>query len=431
MALLERLDHTRMVLDQNELSMRCIKWVEQKDQRGTPKLPQIFFSDGEPFRAANCYALSKIEGTQGNKMKTVVSIMNHMKAYADWLEAWELDWRHFPLKKKDRCLFKFRGYLIEQRKAGRLRPSTVTARMAAIVAFYRWAQIYGWVERKDLWEDHPKTLRFFTTTGFSRTMSVLSSELAIPNRKRHGDFLEDGLIPMKLENQKILLNFLYQHGLTELYLMTLIGCFTGARSETIRTLRLSTLERVIDDPMVPQMKNIAVGPGTHVKTKFDVYGHLMMPAELLEELERYATSARRLYRQSRASESHQTLLFLTERGNPYSEATFTKLISDLRKRLVESGLSQFKYFKFHQTRATFGTQLMMIALDYLENKVHALSFVCNAMLHKHESTTWKYIRFIEKTPVKEKLASEFMSLFTGNTGDTEKLVRQVVYDDAT
>lgn len=262
-------------------------------------------------------------------------------------------------------------------------------------------------------------------------MSVLSSELAIPNRKRHGQSLEDGLTPMKRENQKILLSYLHQSGLIELYLMTLIGCFTGARSETIRTLRLSTLERAIDDPLVPQMKNIAVGPGTDVRTKFDVFGHLLMPTELHEELERYATSARRLHRQARAKGRHQTLLFLTQRGNPYSEATFTKLISDLRERLVKSGLSQFKYFKFHQTRATFGTHLMIIALDLLDSKVHALSFVCDAMLHKSESTTWKYIDFIEKAPVKEKLASEFFNLFTGNTEDTEKLIDQVVYDDAT
>lgn len=431
MAVLERLDHTRMILDQNEVERKRIEWIEQKAERGIPKLPQIFFANGEPFRAANCYALSKMGGAKGSNIKTVISAMNHIKAYADWLEECDLDWRHFPLKKKDRCLFRFRGYLIEQRKSSRLSPSTVTARMAALIAFYRWTQTYGWVERKELWEDHYKKVRLYATTGFSRTMSVLSSELAIPNRKRHGQSLEDGLTPMKRENQKILLSYLHQSGLIELYLMTLIGCFTGARSETIRTLRLSTLERAVDDPLVPQMKNIAVGPGTDVRTKFDVFGHLLMPTELHEELERYATSARRLHRQARAKGKHQTLLFLTQRGNPYSEATFTKLISDLRERLVKSGLSQFKYFKFHQTRATFGTRLMIIALDLLDSKVHALSFVCDAMLHKSESTTWKYIDFIEKAPVKEKLASEFFNLFTGNTEDTEKLIDQVVYDDAT
>lgn len=156
MAVLERLDHTRMILDRNEVEKKRIEWIEQKAKRGIPKLPQIFFSNGEPFRAANCYALSKIEGAKGSNIKTVISTMNHIKAYTDWLEECDLDWRHFPLKKKDRCLFRFRGYLIEQRKSSRLRPSTVTARMAALVAFYRWAQTYGWVERKELWEDHHK-----------------------------------------------------------------------------------------------------------------------------------------------------------------------------------------------------------------------------------------------------------------------------------
>lgn len=54
-------------------------------------------------------------------------------------------------------------------------------------------------------------------------------------------------------------------------LLTLVGCFTGARSETIRTLRTSLSETAIDEPLSNGlMKRIPVGPGTGIKTKFDV-----------------------------------------------------------------------------------------------------------------------------------------------------------------
>lgn len=98
--------------------------------------------------------------------------------------------------------------------------------------------------------------------------------------------------------------------------MVLIGFFTGARSETIRTLRLSSLENATDDSTTPGIMRVTVGPGTQVKTKFDVRGSLLFPSQLLQELERYAYSARRLTRQARASEGDRTLLFLSERGMP-------------------------------------------------------------------------------------------------------------------
>ncbi|MBN0567144.1 site-specific integrase, partial [Pseudomonas aeruginosa] len=96
--------------------------------------------------------------------------------------------------------------------------------------------------------------------------SVVSSELSIPNRKSGGTALENGLLPLSDKNRNILLRFLHEQGKVELYLMVLIGFFTGARSETIRTLRLSSLENATDDSTTPGIMRVTVGPGTQVKT---------------------------------------------------------------------------------------------------------------------------------------------------------------------
>ncbi|HHC2480654.1 TPA: tyrosine-type recombinase/integrase, partial [Klebsiella pneumoniae] len=378
MAILERVCITPMAPDFSDRS-KGISWTPKEKGRVIPKVPHVFFDDGEPWLAANVYALGKLEAVSGNDIKTVTSNMGHLKAYASWLEAHGVDWHHFPKKKKDRCLFRYRGFLVEQRQAGHISPSTATARMAAIVHFYRWAQVYGWIERQPMWEDRSKTVQFYNAVGFSRTMSVVSSELSIPNRKRGGTALENGLLPLSDKNRNILLRFLHEQGKVELYLMVLIGFFTGARSETIRTLRLSSLENATDDSTTPGIMRVTVGPGTQVKTKFDVRGSLLFPSQLLQELERYAYSARRLTRQARASEGDRTLLFLSERGNAYSETSFTKLISYLRETLMSAGLKQFQEFKFHQTRATFGTQLMRLAMDVLPSQVDAIVFVRDAM----------------------------------------------------
>ncbi|MEL2330804.1 site-specific integrase, partial [Klebsiella pneumoniae] len=79
---------------------------------------------------------------------------------------------------------------------------------------------------------------------------------------------------------------------------------------------------------------------------------------------------------------------------------------------MSAGLKQFQEFKFHQTRATFGTQLMRLAMDVLPSQVDAIVFVRDAMLHKDEATTWKYVKFIEKEPIKEALSDEFFNLYT-------------------
>ncbi|KSR47061.2 hypothetical protein APB53_28565 [Pseudomonas aeruginosa] len=430
MAILERVCITPMVPNFSDRS-KGILWALKENGRAIPKVPHIFFKNGEPWLAANTYALDKLQSVSGNDIRTVTSNMGHLRAYACWLEDHGTDWRHFPRKKKERCLFRYRGFLIEQRQAGLVSPSTATARMAAIVHFYRWSQVYGWIERQPIWEDRAKTVQFYNAVGFSRTMSVISSELSIPNRKRTAAALESGLLPLSDENRNILLHFLHEQGKVELYLMAMIGFFTGARSETIRTLRLPSLENAVDDSTTPGIKRVTVGPGTQVKTKFDVRGSLIFPSQLIQELEIYAYSTRRLMRQARASEDDRTLLFLSERGNAYSETSFTKLISYLREKLMDAGLTQFQTFKFHQTRATFGTQLMRLAMNVLPSQVDAIVFVRDAMLHKDEATTWKYVKFIEKEPIKEALSDEFFNLYTGKSGDAKTLIDQVTYNDLT
>ncbi len=207
---------------------------------------------------ANAYAINNLE--YGRKTATVLSAMNHLRDYAEFLERETLDWRHFPLKKKERCLFRYRGHLIDRRDEGGLSPSTATARMSAVVQFYRWALSVGLIENRNLWKDTPRIVRCYSTEGLKRTFAVSSSELSIPNRSRLGMTLEGGLLPLSDESAHTLLGFLHQQEMSELYWMFLIGFSTGARSETIRTLRISTLEAARPDPSNPNVMRVPVGP---------------------------------------------------------------------------------------------------------------------------------------------------------------------------
>lgn len=414
------------------VSSRNNKKIIWKETNGylLQRVPQIFFFDGEPWSAANRYAIDQLNSGLKKNHKTVSSFMSHLKAYASWLELEKVDWRYFPKKKKDRCLVRYRGFLVRQRDQGEIAPSTATARMSSIIRFYRWAKVNGFIEKKELWETKVNLVNFFTKEGLERTIAVNHTELSIPNRKRPGESLEGGLLPLSVRDRDTLLKFLLDHEKHELYLMFLVGFFSGARSETIRTLQLSTLDNVQKDPLGTGIGRISVGNGTKVKTKYDVRGDILIPFQLIEHLKQYAHSVRRLTRQSRSSKNDRTTLFLTERGNTYSDTSFTKLISDLRKELIINDLLQFNNLKFHQSRASFGTGLMQIALNTLPSKSDAIVFVRDAMLHKNESTTWKYIRFIETEPIKTALSDEFYDLFIGNTTslNQKKLIDKVIYN---
>ena len=392
---------------------RDVRWVHDKLARPIDKLPQIFWDSGEPWHEVNHWALTKATSTIGGDIKTVTSLMKHLAAYASWLESLELDWRHFPLRRQDRAIVLYRGELIILRDRGSLAPSTIRARMAAVIQFYRHAHAYGLVDRNSpMWTDRQIVVRYYDTVGFERSLLRISSELAIPNRARPGLRLEDGLLPLRTDDVVRLLKFTKDERLHELNLILSLGVFTGARVETITTLGVKNIENARPLAETPDTYRIPVGPGTGVNMKFDVSGALMVPKFLINDLREYAYSMRRLRRQGLASEPNRGVLFLTIRGNPYESGSFNRLMTDLRRRALSAGMRFMGSFKFHQTRATFGTWLMEVALRVASTKA-AVAFVRDAMLHKDEKTTFLYVRFHEEGPVKAAMANEFSAVFSG------------------
>ena len=85
---------------------------------------------------------------------------------------------------------------------------------------------------------------------------------------------------------------------------------------------------------------------------------------------------------------------------------------DLHRSGRAAGLKFLDKFKFHQTRATYGTWLMSICLENTSIKA-AIEFVKRAMHHKDESTTFRYVKFIEHTQAKIEVANAFTEAFLG------------------
>ena len=399
-------------------------WERDTACRPIKCLPQIFWANGSPWVEANLWAYQR--ATSGTTdIKTVQSNLRHLHKYAQWLEAQQLDWRHFPVLLRDRVLIRWRKELMQRRDThGLLAPSTTTQRMNATIHFYRFARAHDLIGHDaPLWQERKVIHRFHDSHGFERTMQLSSTDLAIPCRVRHGLRLEDGLTPLTLNQMQELLDFTRQerNACRELHLMLQLGFYTGSRIETIADLKRGTLDNAVTDPAVPDQIQLCVGPGHRpfVATKFDVTGQIVVPSWLFQSLQDYVTNPIRLKREVLATQEDKDLIFLTRYGNRYADresnsgTAIDRAMVDLRRDATKAGLKFAKHFHFHMTRATFGTWLTSFLLKKGHDVKAVLTFVCDAMLHKDVQTTLRYIKFVEQTPIQIEVANEFSRAFLG------------------
>lgn len=403
-----------------------VSWVEARGPE-IFELPQILWSTNLPWREANLWALTRASDLRLS-LKTIWSAMKHLHAYAKWLEQESLDWWSFPDRESDRCLVRYRGALIKMRDSGKLAPSTTKSRMAAVIFFYRWLSKNEVITTSQpMWVEKLVDIRVKNKFGFERTLKIKSTNLSIANRKPIGELLEDGLLPISVENIKIINDFARQHASTELSLMLRLAFNTGMRFGTIGSLKIQTIENAVENPSMPGYFLLSVGPGARppVHTKFNVTGRVMINSTDLKLLKDYIYSTRRLKRQAKAKLSNRDHVFLTRFGGPYgTEGSDTSRsmnveLGRLRKSGLKAGYKAFYQFRFHQCRCTFATELARIALPY--GIGFAISLVQEALLHRHESTSLKYIKFVEKSQMMAELSNEFtqrmLGFISGNNGN--------------
>lgn len=408
------MSHLQSYLAQSYIR-RSGEWVPDESIKAKTKYT-IFWSNGDLWIEAHRYLSDRRV-----KSATIRCNAYDLKAYADWLEENNLHWLSFPIKKENRCLDRFRGYLINSSSGTSAVPSR---RMNAVVTFYKWAKATGLIDKHlKMWEDQQVPITFFNSTGFKRTVGVWTTNLRIPHRKANITTLENGLLPISPKDRDLLLNYLRSKPTEQnivLHNMLIIGFFTGARIGSIRTLRIKNLKNAIPDPtFVAESASpenfillVAAGPGTGIKTKYDVSGYLRFLKPVHNCILKYAeTNITRLIRQGKASKENKSLIFLTKDGLPYSEGSINTALSDLRKVLVKDGLTQFHDFKFHQSRATCGTELARLHMASGDN--NAIDHVRDWLMHKNESTTWKYIKFLKNSKAASLANKKFNEHFLG------------------
>lgn len=383
-------------------------------------LPQIFWSDNSPWREANLWLFERtLEGDV--HPRTIESNAAAIHAYANWLEISGVDWMHFPARKKDRCLVKFRNALKKLRDHGDIAPSTASARMRAVIKFYRWLYAEGLISPNwPMWQERIIGVHLTDRFGIDRTLMVRTTDIAIPNRRLPSSRLEGGLMPVSDDFRDYILATAKKEASDEMFLMLALGFFTGMRLGTICDLKTETLLNATRDPFEPNISWLAVGPAADpaVETKFGVTDQVIITTELLESLREYAASPRRLRREATAQAEDRDLLFLTRFGRRFAERGSNRSSSvnvELhRLRTIGSTAEiSIRGFHFHQSRATFATGVADLAIKTV-GPVNAVAIVKDLLLHKDEATSLKYIKFVQKNPLKASLANQFSRAFMGS-----------------
>ncbi|MEQ7918985.1 site-specific integrase [Xanthomonas sp. WHRI 1810A] len=407
--------HARIELDK-------VHW-EQSEEITVHDLPALFWKTCTPWREANSWLREQVIAN-GKDVKTALSQAYALQHYASWLEKESLDWKYFPTRRDERCLLRYRGYLIAEMNAGNIAPSTAKTRMNQVIHFYRWVKKCGLIpSAAKLWTDKKITITTQSITGFERTLQIESSDLSIPNAGKRGIELEDGVFPVSAEDRERVLDIAEKYCPVELYYMLLLGFHSGMRIQTICDLKIKNLLMATQHPVRDKTFLVRVGPTASppVRTKYNISGLIEIPALLLATLITYSNCTRRAKREVQAKKANKDFLFLTSRGNSYAQRGTTTspavnvAMDDLRKKGLSRGLAVMHGFSFHRSRATFATEYTKVALSI--DPKHALTMVKNALLHKNESTTLRYIRFVESTPIKAEANNRFTREFLGRYYD--------------
>mgnify|MGYP006402357785 CR=1 FL=1 len=398
--------------------------------------PIILNTDHSPWIHGNLYLLNKLESAIEPKSSTLESIARDLIAFKSFIDSRSINYLISPKRKLKRPTYAYRAFLQEEIAHGNLASSTASRRMSSIIGFYRWLiNQYDTSFEFPLWDSTSTTIKYIDDKGFYQTKYIHSSNLKVSksgiSQSKH-EFIQDGgkLRPLSKDEQRRLLQALNIIGNPEMTLAFLIALTTGARIQTVFTLRVKHIP--IPKTGVNQTDKLClkVGRGTGIDTKRQKQMNLYLPFWLVERLNVYVNSKRakrrRMNATSKVTQSDSQYLFLTQAGNPYYLSELDPSLSSyrfpprggaVRKFIGEQLLPELHKsgapftFRFHDLRATFGVNLLGTRVQ-LMNKgdtslFDVLMYVKERLGHDSITTTELYLSYGKLTKLVENIQNAY------------------------
>ncbi|MEW8646711.1 MAG: hypothetical protein AB2563_11485 [Candidatus Thiodiazotropha endolucinida] len=411
--------------------------TEELDTYSYNRIPIVLNGDGSPWAEASLYILSRLESDITPNMTTYHGIGDDLSSYRRYLEDEGLDFTKFPQRKLHRPTYRYRGSLKHQIEAQEISPRTAQRKIGSVIQFYRWLIQEGLlIPEYPPWSESDIFILFKNPQGFSLSKQIKTTNLRIRSQKQSDSYSElifdsGQLRPLSPSKQKTLIEVLIELGNLQMTLIHLIALFTGARIQTILTLRVRHVRFELPDDLT-EIRFLA-GPGTGVDTKNDKRLSIFIPRWLYEKLRIYSYSKDSIKRRLRAGDnSEDQYLFLSNHGAPLytSKSDQINFNAENKSRHINSGQNvrqfiarrvipqmrkkldtpSFKY-KFHDLRATYGMNLTDQKLSLVKDEIitlqQAREFVKSRMGHQSHVTTDLYLNYRQNIELVRQVQYQF------------------------
>lgn len=385
--------------------------------------PILLNPDKSLWKLANRYLLYKLKSFEIPSPKTLDTIATDLKDFKNYCNSEGIDYLDVP-RKVFSPIKRYKKHLMIKLYNNMISPNTIKRRISSVTAFYDWLIKYENIKFKfPLWSEGETYISYQDTYGKTNYKRVKTKDIMqVPKNNKlelSDDSIIDGgkLFPLNINEQKVLISLLKECNNIEMFLSFLIALSTGARMQTVFTLRLKHFTRVINND--ENIVRIKVGYGTHCDTKYSKRNTLFLPVWLYKRIQSYINSQRAIKKRNKSkhifSDNNLQYLFLTAKGTPYycanddkykilyksppSGETVRMFINNtLKKKYKEKNF--ILNFSFHDLRATFGMNLVDSYLPLLKEKEISLTQILNIvkerMGHANLKTTELYLNFRNK-----------------------------------
>lgn len=394
--------------------------------------PIILDTDRSPWKHGNLYLLYKLESFKLPHPKTLESICADLRAYKNFIDENSIDYLTFPIKKYRRPTYQFRAHLQDQINTGEITSSTASRKMSSVIGFYRWMiRQHDCCVENPPWEEKDTYINFHDHVGFIQTKKIISTDLSVrgtSKQKNTYEFIQDGgkLRPLTREDQEALIKALIKIGNPEMKLAFLIALTTGARIQSVFTIKLSRFLSNEDDNQ--GHLSVKIGSGTGIDSKYQKRMCLYIPTWVVKLVRVYINSARSKRRQHKAIDKNfkEQYLFLTQAGSPYYISSIDTPNSNfinpprgnaVRQFIKAQLIPELKKmgnsfpFRFHDLRATYGINLLEEKINVVENGrgtlFDLLMLIKERMGHSQIATTEHYLNYKKKRALTYNAQSDF------------------------
>lgn len=420
--------------------------------------PFLFHKNGDPWFEANSYFLCLVEDKTLTNRPTdeIRRRASKLLDYLTFCEDEGLDWLDFSGRRPAlRPTYKYFAHLAHE---GARSAAVINQYTGVVYDFYRFVSS-NWHDIDMQRVDTVKEVKFLIKSLFGANKVVAAEKRSQTKPKPPqssvsiGYIREDGEDLRPLSNTELaeLMKMLKGKEWSALErLILLVALITGARKQTVLTMRMKHLKRFTPNNLQGDGTYLLhAGPGTGMDTKKDRSQRLHLPRQLAEELLVLANSPMMKVRRAKLRahlakeysglfmEDDDIYLFLSDQGGcyymakddpryPVVKSRPTGQVTDtIKRKLLQKTSDKFpKDFSYHWLRATFAFQLYqrlreLIAAGIMQSG-DDIDFIRERMHHASREMTEHYLQLFKMLPQK-LVVQEFYEgkLFLGHYAGLE------------